>query len=145
MADLSDITGAMVTVLDALTWVDSAADDTFQPGVTVASCCALVVPFGQEATSEPIGLTGATHRVIHRIPVEFWVKHTSGAQATTMEIARDAGTLAMVALLKSDGTGYSLARDVGFEERIEPAFVQHGNANWLIATLVVPIENEVAI
>ena len=145
MADISDIASAMATVLDTLAWVDTASSTTFQPALTVASCCALVVPFGQEATSEPVGLTGATHRVIYRIPVEFWCKHTPGAQLTVMELARDAGTLAMVKLLKSDGTGYSLARDVGFEERISEGFVQHGNANWLIATLVVPIENEVAI
>ena len=144
MAAVSDITGALVTVLDALTWVNEAADDTFAPAVTVTSCAAFVVPFGQEATSEPLDLRGTLHRVIYRIPVEIWVKHTSGSAATTMQIARDAGTLAMVALLHNDGTGYTLARDVGFEERIEPAFVQHGNANWLIATLIVPIENEVS-
>jgi len=145
MADVSDITSAIVTVLDALSWVDEASDTTFQPAITVPSCCALVVPFGQEATSEAVDVAGTYHRVIYRLPVEFWIKHASGDQATTMQIARDAGTLAMVALLDSDGTGYSLARDVGFEERIEPAFVQHGNANWLIVTVIVPIENEVAI
>ena len=145
MADVSDITSAIATVLDGLTWVSEASDTTFQPGVTVASCAALVVPFGQESVSTPVDVAGSYHRVVYRIPVEFWCKHTSGDQATTMQVARDAGTLAMAALLGADGSGYSIAPDVGFEERIEAAFVQHGNANWLIATLIVPIENEVAI
>jgi hypothetical protein len=145
MADVSDITSAIAVTLGALSWVDEASDTTFQPAVTVASCCALVVPFGQESVTEPIDLAGDAHRMVTRLPVEFWVKHTSGDQATTMQIARDAGTLAMAALLAGDGNGYSLARDVGFEERIEPAFVQHGNANWLVVLLIVPIENEVAI
>jgi hypothetical protein len=90
-------------------------------------------------------LGGTYHRVTYRLPVEFWCKHTPGAQATVMERARDASTLAMIALLNSDGSGYQLSEDVGFEERIDPTFVQHGNADWLVATLIVPIINEVNV
>lgn len=145
MADVSDIATALAEVLDGLSWIDEASADSFMPAVTVQSCAAFVVPFGQEATSEPIDLAGHVHRVIYRLPVEFWIKHVSGDQATTMRIARDAGTLAIAAILADDGNGYAVARDAGFEERIEPAFVQHGNANWLVASLIVPIENEVSV
>lgn len=145
MADVSDITSAMVTVLETLDWVDAASDTTFQPAVTVASCCALVVPFGMESTSTPVDLAGDYHRVVYRIPVEFWCKHTPGNQAAVMTTARDAGTLAMAALLAGSGSGYSIAPDAGFDERLSDGFVEHGNVQWLVSTLYVPVENEVAI
>lgn len=145
MATVSAIVAAMATALDKLTWVDEVSTSDMQPAITVARCAALIVPFGQEGAMSVDSLDGATITVTTRINVEFWVKHEQGNAAVTMQIARDAGTLAMAQLMTDDGIGYVIARELPFLERIDPLFSQHAGVPWLVASLTVPIENEVSI
>jgi hypothetical protein len=145
MATVSAIVTAMATALNKLAWIDTVSTDDFVPAVTVSSVACMIVPFEQETAVTLDSLDADAAVMVHRITVEFWVKHAQGQAAITMQKARDAGTLAIIQLMADDGTGYVLARDVTFAERIEPAFVTHANTPWLIASLVVPIENEVTI
>ena len=142
MATVSTIVTALGVALDKLTWIDAVSTTEFLPAVTV-SCAAIIVPFGQETTAGADDLSGATAVLTHRITVEFWVKHVQGAAGTTMQVARDAGTKAIAQLLIDDGIGYVIARDMPFTETVEPAFVTHANVPWLIASLTIPVENEV--
>lgn len=143
MATVTSIAGAIVAVLDALTWVDAASANEYLPGAAAANCCAFVVPYGQETRALPDSLDPDTMVLVHTLTVEFWIQHKQGAASTTMQRARDAGTLAIAALIEHDGTGYTLARDYGFDERIDPAPVTHLGVPWLVSSLRVPVENEV--
>ena len=143
MTTVTSITTAVVSVLSALSWVDVASADEFLPSAASATCAAFVVPFGQETRTNPDVLDPNVIMLVHTLTVEFWIQHRNGAAATTMQMARDAGAKAIAALLASDGTGYSIARDYTFEERIDPAPTTHMGVPWVIVSLRVPVENEV--
>ena len=143
MATVTSITSAIVTVLDALSWVDKCSADEFVPSAVTTSCSAFIVPFAQETRVLPDVLDPNAITLTHWLTVEFWIQHKNGAAATTMQVARDAGALAIAALIDHDGSGYNIARDYAFEERIEPQFETHMGVPWLIVSLRVPVENEV--
>ncbi len=143
MSTVTEIANAIVAVLTAQTWVDRASADEYLPSAATADVCAFVVPYGQETRTLPDVLDPNAITLVHVLSVEFWVKHASGQAAQTMQRARDAGALTIAALLANDGDGYSIARDYGFEERIDPAPVTHMGVPWLVSVLRVPVENEV--
>ena len=142
MSTVTEIADAVRDVLAGLDWVTYASDVDFLPPVNQADVCALVLPFDQNSTATADSL-GDTITLIHLLNVEFWVQHRSGEAARTLRIGRDAGTLAIAALLAQDGEGYTIAREYQFTERIEPQFVTHLNVPWLVASLRVPVGNEV--
>lgn len=143
MATVTSITTAITGVLGALSWVDVASADEFLPAAATSTCAAFVVPFGQETRAISDALDPDTMTLVHVLTVEFWVQHRNGAASTTMQIARDAGALAIAALLANDGSGYTIARDFAFEERIDPAPTTHMGVPWVVVSLRVPVENEV--
>ena len=144
MSTVTSIAAAIASVLDALAWVDKASASEYLPSAANASVCAFVVPYNQETTVVPDSLGGASITLRHVLTVEFWIQHRGGQAAATMQAARDAGTLAIAALIDADGAGYTLERDLAFSERVDPAPVEHLNMPWLVATLRVPVENEVS-
>jgi hypothetical protein len=143
MATVTSITAAIVAVLESLDWIDMASADEFVPSVMTTTCSAFVVPFDQETHVLPDVLDGNVITLTHWLTVEFWVQHKQGAAAVTMQVARDAGAKAIAALINNDGSGYDLARDYAFEERIDSAPVTHMGVPWVIVQLRVPVENEV--
>ncbi len=142
MSTVTEIVTAITEVLASLPFVDYASADEFLPPAGNADVCAFVVPFDQNSTARADSLDD-TITLVHVLAVEFWIQHRNGEAATTMQVARDAGALAVAALLASDGDGYSIARDYAFTERIERQFVSHLNVPWLVVALSVPVENEV--
>lgn len=142
MSSVTEIADAVRDVLAGLDWVTYASTVDFLPPAGQADVCALLVPFEQASTATADSL-GDTITLMHRLTVEFWVQHRNGEAARTMRLGRDAGTLAITALLAHDGDGFTVAREYGFEERIEPQFVTHLNVPWLVVSLRVPVENEV--
>lgn len=145
MATVSSIVAALATALDKLSWVDAVSTAEILPAVTVSSCACLIVPFNQDGSIGVDDLSGDRLVAVHTIQVEFWIKHSQAAIGTTMDKARDAATLAVAQLMADDGTGYTLARDLDFEESILPEFQTHANVPWLVAILKVPVENEVTL
>lgn len=143
MSAVTAIAEALVAVLAGLDWVDAASASEYVPAAVQSDVCAFVVPYGQETRAMPDSLGGETMTLVHVLTVEFWVKHAGGQAAITMQRARDAGALAIAAFLAHDGAGYSIAREYGFEERIDPAPVTHMGVPWLVSSLRVPVENEV--
>jgi hypothetical protein len=143
MATPTSIATAIATALSTLPFVDSASATSFAPALANVTCVAFVVPFGQTSGAEFMTF-GDVVLLKTEMPVEFWIQHKPTTPATTINTARDACALAIAKLIDQDGTGYTLARDVPFRERINDAFVNHAGVDWLIATLRVPVENEVA-
>ena len=143
MSTVTEIANAIVAVLRGLSWIDAASADEYLPSAAGANVCAFVVPYGQETRTIPDVLDGNVMTLVHTLTVEFWIQHRQGSAATTMQRARDAGALAIAALLAADGAGYTVAREFGFEERIDPAPVTHMGIPWLVSVLRVPVENEV--
>ena len=145
MATVSSVVTAIGTALDKLTWIDTVSTSEYLPAVTVASCACLITPFNQASTVELDQLSHTSATFVHRIQVEFWFKHIQGTPSTTLQKARDAGTLAIAQLFADDGTGYTLARGYEFTEAVAPEFTTHANVPWLVSLLTVPVENEVSI
>lgn len=143
MATVTDIANAIATVLDSLSWVDAASASEYLPSAATSTCCAFVTPYGQETRVLDSNLGDGTITLVHVLTVEFWVQHRQGSASTTMQIARDAGTKAIAALMDNDGAGYTIARNMEFDERIDVAPVSHINVPWLVSVLRVPVENEV--
>lgn len=144
MATVSSIASAIATVVDGVTGVDYASSTDYMPGVQTQSIAALVVPMSQASSGDiHMTLAGGKVEMVHRLPVEFWVKHAQGSASTTMQRAANIGTLAIAALLASDGSGYSLAPGSTFEETIDNTFIEVGGQPYLVATLIVPVRNEV--
>jgi len=143
MATVTSIAAALAsTLLAGLTEVDTASTSSFYPALNTASVGLVVSPFGQETTYSAQTFGGSA-LAVHRIPLEFWVRHTQGDEAATMQRARDVATQAVAVLLANDGAGYELARDVGIEERVDQTVTQVANAPWVVVALIVPVENEV--
>jgi len=143
MSTVTEIAAAVVDVLAGLAWLDAASASEYLPAAAGVQAAAFVVPYNQETRTLPDSLvSGMT--LVHVLTVEFWIQHRNGRAAETMQRARDAGTLAIAALLAHDGEGYTVARDYAFEERIDAAPVEHMGVPWLVSTLRVPVENEVA-
>lgn len=145
MATVTTIATAIKTQLLALSDVDYASVSEFAPAISSATVAAFVVPFEQESNGEFLDLAGTSLLVRHRIRCEFWVKHTQGAVATTMQLARDICTLAMIGLMQTDGTGYDLDTESAFDEIVSDTFVQVDSVPYLVAALVVPVRNEITL
>jgi hypothetical protein len=144
MATVSYIAAAIASQLTALSFVDKASATEFTPAVTGVNCVAFVIPFDQESTAEVRNLDGDI-ALRHILTVEFWTQIRNNRIADAMTTARDAGALAITALVANDGDGYSLASDIGFRERIYSEPVTHAGVPWIITSLRVPVENEVSI
>ena len=104
----------------------------------------LAVAFAQASTGEVEAMDAGEIVMTHRIRLEFWIKHTQGLAAATMQRGRDVATDAAVVILANDGTGYELTPGT-FEEAVDPQMVQHNQAAWLVSVLTVPVRNVIAV
>ena len=144
MATVSSIAAAIATQLGALSFVNAASATSYLPAVATVTCVAFVIPFDQESTAEVRNLDGDI-ALRHILTVEFWTQIKNNNIAAAMTTARDAGALAITALVQNDGDGYTLASDIGFRERIYSEPVTHANVPWIITALRVAVDNEVSI
>src|SRR5690242_2575575 len=90
MADITDVAGALKTILSTLTDVDQSSLADYAPAVATQKVALLIVPFQQSGTMQYASLVGGSSYVhAHDIPCEFWVKVNSGDVATAMQRGRD--------------------------------------------------------
>ena len=125
------------TINTALTEVDVVSQSEFMPSITTNGVACLAVPLGYQAigTWETLG---GTLRIVHRIQLEFWVKHVNGKAATTAEYAMNVGTKAMRALIDGDGTGYELDYE-SMEYAVDANPVTVNNLPWIVGNLTVGV------
>lgn len=143
MATVTSIAQAIVTQLDALSFVDKASSTEYiQAATGVKTCAAFVIPYDQETRAEYVSF-GDSVTLKHTLTVEFWCPVNVGKPETAFATARDAGYYAIVRLLGYDGAGYTLDRSIGFVERVNPEPVTVANVPWIVSMLRVPVENEV--
>ena len=81
---------------------------------------------------------------VHRIPIEFWVKH-DGKPATTMQRARDVGAAALLALVAADGTGYTLNYSESVTFAVDPGLTTINSVSWLVANMTVAVIETVTL
>src|SRR5690606_38388510 len=104
----TSIADAMLSAINAaIADVDTVSSTEFTPAITTTKIAALSPAFDLESRFSWETFDGAEVVVIHRIPLEFWVKH-DGKTTYTMTRARNIGTEAINALVAADGTGYEL-------------------------------------
>lgn len=144
MATVTSIAAAIASQLSALSFVDKASATEYTPALASVTCVAFVIPFDQETSAEVRNLDGDI-ALRHVLTVEFWTQIKNNRVSDAMTTARDAGALAIAALVTNDGTGYTLASDIGFRERIYSEPVMHAGVPWIITALRVPVDNEVSI
>lgn len=144
MATVSSIAAAIASQLGALSWVSEASSTSYAPATAGKAVCAFVIPFDQETTAEPANLDGDL-LLRHTLTVEFWTQIKSSNIGAAMTTARDAGTLATIALVQNDGDGYNLDAPLRVQERIYGEPVTHAGVPWIVSALRVPVLNEVAI
>lgn len=144
MATVSSIAAAIATQLGALSWVNEASATSYVPATAGKQVCAFVIPFDQTTSAEVTNLDGDI-TLRHVLTVEFWTQINSSKIADAMTTARNAGALAITALVQYDGSGYELEAPLRFEERIYPEPVTHAGVPWIVTLLRVPVVNEVTI
>ena len=140
MADImpSTIVATLLSTLNtALSDVDLVSQSNFMPPINTASVALLAVPFSYQVNGAWETL-GGTMRQVHRVQLEFWVKHIQGQAATTSALAFDIGTKAMRALINADGTGFDLDYEP-MEYTVDANPVTINNLPWLVGTLAVGV------
>ena len=97
MGSVTNIAQALVDVcVDYLSDVDYGSVSDFYPAVQTQKIAVIALPFAQASTSEPESFGTGELVMIHRLRLEFWVKHTQGTADATMQRARDVATEAAV-------------------------------------------------
>lgn len=140
MADTmpTNVVSAMLTVINtAMSEVDSVSQSEFMPTITTTNIAVLAVPFSYQVNGAWETL-GGTMRLVHRVQLEFWVKHVQGQAATTSTRAFDVGTKAMRALIDSDGSGYDLDYEP-MEYTVDANPITVNNMPWIVGTLTVGV------
>jgi hypothetical protein len=141
----TSIANAMLSAINAaIADVDTVSSTEFTPAITTQKIAALSPAFDLESRFQWETLDGAEVIVIHRIPLEFWVKH-EGVTTNTMTRARDIGASAINALVAADGTGYELLFDDPVTFAVDPAFVTINSVAWLVATMFVSVRDTLTI
>ena len=141
----TSIADAMLSAINAaIADVDTVSSTEFTPAITTTKIAALSPAFDLESRFLWESLGGAEVVVIHRIPIEFWVKH-DGKATHTMTRARNIGTDAINALVAADGTGYELLFDDPVTFAVDPAFVTINSVAWLVATMFVSVRDTLTI
>ena len=141
----TSIADAMLSAINAaIADVDTVSSTEFTPAITTTKIAALSPAFDLESRFQWESLGGAEVIVIHRIPIEFWVKH-DGKTTNTMTRARNIGTDAINALVAADGTGYELLFDDPVTFAVDPAFVTINSVAWLVATMFVSVRDTVTV
>ena len=140
MADTmpSTVIAALLTTINtALTEVDTVSQADFMPAITTTVVACLAVPFSYQAIGDWETLAGSV-RIVHRVHLEFWIKHVNGQSATTAQHAFNIGTKAMRALIDADGAGYELDYEA-MEYTVDANPVTVNNLPWIVGSLSVGI------
>ena len=141
----TSIADAMLSAINAaISDVDTVSSTEFTPSITTAKIAALSPAFDLESRFQWETLDGADVVVIHRIPLEFWVKH-DGKTTYTMTRARNIGAEAINALVAADGTGYELLFDDPVTFSVDPALTTINSVAWLVATMFVSVRDTVTV
>lgn len=141
----TSIADAMLSAINAaIADVDTVSSTEFTPAITTTKVAALSPAFDLESRFQWETFDGAEVVVIHRIPLEFWVKH-DGRTTNTMTRARDIGASAVNALVAADGTGYELVFDDPVTFSVDPAFTTINSVSWLVATMFVSVRDTVTV
>ena len=139
------IVNAILSAIDAgVADVDATSATDFTPAVTTRSVAALSPAFDLSTSFEWDTLGTAEIVAVHRIPIEFWVKH-DGKPATTMQRARDVGAAALLALVAADGTGYTLNYSESVTFAVDPGLTTINSVSWLVANMTVAVIETVTI
>ncbi len=131
------IASLLTTINTALTEVDAVSQSDFMPAITTTAVACLAVPFSYQVIGSFETLDGDL-RLVHRVQLEFWVKHVNGKSATTAQYAFDLGTKAMRALIDADGIGYELDYEA-MEYTVESNPVTVNNMPWIVGSLAVGV------
>ena len=139
------IVNAILSAIDAgVADVDATSATDFTPAVTTRSVAALSPAFDLSTSFEWDTLGTAEIVAVHRIPIEFWVKH-DGKPATTMQRARDVGAAALLALVAADGTGYTLNYSESVTFAVDPGLTTINSVSWLVANMTVAVIDTVTL
>jgi len=108
MSDVTVQVEALVATLQAaLPEVDAASVSGYLPAIDTEHVALIGTALGHTDDAYIYG-SGYMH-VVHRVPLEFWVKFDVGDQAAGIALARNIGYRAMRALVAGDGVnGYTL-------------------------------------
>ena len=141
----TSIANAMLSAINAaVADVDTVSSTEFTPAITTAKIAALSPAFDLESRFQWETFDGGEVVCIHRVPIEFWVKH-DGKTTNTMTRARDIGSSAIAALVAADGTGYELLFDDPVTFSVDPAFTTVNSVAWLVATMFVSVRDALTI
>ena len=133
------IVNAILSAIDAgVADVDATSATDFTPAITTRSVAALSPAFDLSTSFEWDTLGTAEIVAVHRIPIEFWVKH-DGKPATTMQRARDVGAAALLALVAADGTGYTLNYSESVTFAVDPGLTTIHSVSWLVANMTAAV------
>ena len=139
------IVNAILSAIDAgVADVDTTSSTDFTPAITTKSVAALSPAFDMETSFQWDTFNGQEIAVLHRIPIEFWVKH-NGKPAETMQRARDVGTSALSALVAADATGYTLYYSDAVTFSVDPGLTTINSVSWLVANMTVTVIETVTI
>lgn len=145
MTTPSVIVNAMLTAINAaVADVDSVSSSDFTPAITTAKIAALSPAFEVESRFVWESMSASEIVAVHRVPIEFWVKH-DGRPAATMQRARDIGASALAALVSADGTGYELVFDDPVTFSIDPGLTTVNSLSWLVATMFVSVRDALSV
>ena len=143
MTTPSSIVDAMLTAINAaVVDVDTVSASDFAPAIGTARIAALSPAFEVESRFQWETFDGSEVVAIHRLPIEFWVKH-DGKPAATMQRARDIGASALAALVAADGTGYELVFDEPVSFSVDPGLTTINSLSWLVATMFVSVRDAI--
>ena len=141
----TSIADAMLSAINAaVADVDTVSSTEFTPAITTSKVAALSPAFDLESWFQWESFDGTEVVVIHRIPIEFWVKH-DGKTTNTMTRARNIGTSAINALVAADGTGYELLFDDPVTFSVDPVFRTVNSVAWLVDTMFVSVRDTLTI
>lgn len=138
------VNALLAVILADIADVDTVSSSDFTPAITTAKVAALSPAFELESSFTWEALGTAEIVAVHRIPIEFWVKH-DGKPAATMQRARDVGAAALLALVNNDGAGYELAFDSPVTFTVDPGLTTVNSLSWLVATMFVSVRDVVSI
>jgi hypothetical protein len=136
--EVTTLVGTLRTLLAAIADVDQASVNEYLPPIQTAKIALIIPPFRQR-TRVRLGSTNSTSGTgdtgfyyhLHRIPCEFWVKHT-GNNADTWTLAREIGVEACAVLAQSSNIDL-VNNEIEAEVADMPVVV--GSATYFVVTV----------
>lgn len=148
MSTLTQITDAMLTLVNSLSDVDQASRDGYLPPVTTQKVAAVMPPMG--LSGEVGAPVGTKTRLVHRIPCEFWVRVHNGDLVASLrrgrEICLDAAA-ELQASLTLGGTVTFLGDggETVFAWRVDDEMIEVGKGTYIRAILTTTVTEWVTL